>query len=196
MLKQIRKGALLSLVMAAMCLSVAPADTADAKDLVLKGDEKCTACHNEGTAPQLLGIGKTMHGTRADGRTPTCTSCHGESAAHADSKGKPDVVFGRKGASPANAQNDACLGCHQKESARHLWAGSVHDTRDVTCASCHNSHSGHDKALDKATQPDVCYACHASQRAKANKPSHHPVVEGPDELLRLPQRARLDRARC
>jgi DmsE family decaheme c-type cytochrome len=178
MLKQIRKGALLSLVMAAMCLSAAPAVAADAKDLVLKGDAKCTTCHDESSDAQLLRIGKTMHGTRADPRTPTCTSCHGESNAHADGKGKPDVIFGRKGASPAVAQNAPCLTCHQKGSTRHLWAGSTHDTRDVTCASCHNSHSGHDKVLDKVTQPDVCYACHAGQRIKANKPWHHPVIEG------------------
>jgi len=131
MLKQIRKGALLSLVMAAMCLSAAPAVAADAKDLVLKGDAKCTTCHDESSDAQLLRIGRTMHGTRADPRTPTCTSCHGESNAHADGKGKPDVIFGRKGASPAVAQNAPCLTCHQKGSTRHLWAGSTHDTRDV-----------------------------------------------------------------
>jgi hypothetical protein len=52
------------------------------KDLVLKGDAKCTACHDEADAPGLLAIGKTRHGTLADSRTPTCTSCHGASEAH------------------------------------------------------------------------------------------------------------------
>ncbi|MBK7473941.1 MAG: DmsE family decaheme c-type cytochrome [Betaproteobacteria bacterium] len=181
MFKKIRKGALLSLVMAALCLVAGSPAAADAKDLVLKGDAKCTACHDEADAPELLGIGRTKHGTRADGRTPTCTSCHGESKGHAESKGsqpKPDVIFGRKGPTPASAQNEACLGCHQKDSRRHLWAGSVHDARDVACASCHNIHSGVDKVRDKAAQPEVCYTCHAGQRVKANKPSHHPVVEG------------------
>ncbi len=181
MLKQIRKGALLSLLMAAMCLSATPAAAADAKDLVLKGDAKCTACHDDSSAPQLLGIGKTMHGTRADGRTPTCTSCHGDSKGHAEPAGaqaKPDVIYGRKAASPAAVQNESCLSCHQKDSKRHLWAGSIHDVRDVACASCHNIHRGTDKVLDKLTQPEVCYACHAGQRIKAGKPWHHPVIEG------------------
>ena len=178
MLRKIRKGALQSLVVAAMCLWVAPATVADAKDLVLKGDAKCTTCHDAGASPGLLGIGKTMHGTRADSRTPTCTSCHGDSNAHAEGKGKPDVVFGRNGASPAVAQNAPCLTCHQKDATRHLWAGSTHESRDVTCAACHNSHGGHDKSIDKLAQADVCYACHAGQRVKANKPWHHPVVEG------------------
>lgn len=37
------------------------------KDLVLKGDAKCTSCHDEADAPGLLAIGKTKHGTVADG---------------------------------------------------------------------------------------------------------------------------------
>jgi len=178
MLKQIRKAALLSLVTAAVCLSAAPAVAADAKDLVLNGDAKCTTCHDASGFPQLFGIGKTKHGTRADGRTPSCISCHGESNAHAGGNGKPDITYGRNGGSPASAQNGACLTCHQGDSARHLWAGSAHEAREVACASCHNVHSGHDKVLDKLSQPEVCYRCHAGQRIKANKPWHHPVVEG------------------
>jgi DmsE family decaheme c-type cytochrome len=178
MFKQIRKGVLLSLVMAATCLVAAPAGAADAKDLVLKGDAKCTVCHDTSGFPQLFGIGKTKHGTRADPRTPTCTSCHGDSTAHAGGSGKPDIIFGLKGASLAEAQNGACQSCHQKDPARHLWAGSVHEAREVACASCHNVHSGHDPVRDKLTQPETCYTCHAGQRIKANKPWHHPVVEG------------------
>ena len=58
MSKKIPKGALLSLVMAALCLVAGSAAAADAKDLVLKGDAKCTACHDEADAPELLGIGR------------------------------------------------------------------------------------------------------------------------------------------
>ena len=49
---------------------------------MLKSDTKCTACHDEADAPELLAIGKTRHGTAADARTPTCTKCHGESEAY------------------------------------------------------------------------------------------------------------------
>jgi DmsE family decaheme c-type cytochrome len=182
MFKQFRKDAVLSLMLAAMCLVAGPAPAADAQDLVLKGDAKCTTCHDESDSPELLGIGKTKHGTRADGRTPTCTSCHGESKGHLEAKGgtraKPDVLFSKKSATPASVQNDACLTCHEKDPGRHLWAGSPHDVRDVPCARCHNVHSGVDKVRDKAAQPEVCFTCHANQRVKANKPSHHPVLEG------------------
>jgi DmsE family decaheme c-type cytochrome len=39
-------------------------------------------------------------------------------------------------------------------------------------------HTGHDKVRDKATQAEVCYACHKEQRTQVNKPSHHPIPEG------------------
>lgn len=180
MFKQFRKVAQLSLLMAAMCLVAGPAAAADTKDLVLNGDAKCTACHDESDSPELLAIGRTKHGTHADGRTPTCTSCHGESKVHVDSSGKtkPDVIFGKKGPTPASAQNESCLTCHEKDPGRHLWAGSVHDVRNVACASCHSIHKEVDKVRDKTEQPEVCYTCHANQRVKANKPSHHPVIEG------------------
>ena len=177
MFKQIRKGVLLSLVMAATCLVAAPAGAADAKDLVLTGDAKCTVCHDASGFPQLFGIGKTKHGTRADGRTPTCTSCHGESTAHAGGSGKPDVIFGAKGASQANVQNGACLACHQKDSARHLWAGSVHEAREVACASCHNAHGSTGPMLMKRdTVSETCYTCHAEKRGPFVH-DHPPVTE-------------------
>jgi len=53
-----------------------------AQDLFLKGDAKCTSCHDEADSPGVLHLGKTKHGTRSDSRNPTCTSCHGESDRH------------------------------------------------------------------------------------------------------------------
>ena len=59
-----------------------------AKDLVLKGDAKCTTCHDEADEPKLLHIGKTKHGTVADGRAPSCTNCHGDSDLHTNNPAK------------------------------------------------------------------------------------------------------------
>lgn len=152
-------------------------------DLVLKGDAKCTVCHDESDSPGVLAIGKTKHGTQADGRTPTCTSCHGESEGHLGYKGSgkppaPDRVFGKKSKNTAAEKNTACLACHQNDSKRHLWAGSAHEMADVACTSCHEVHAAHDKVRDKRTQPEVCFACHKEQRSQFNKPSHHPALEG------------------
>ncbi|MCY7389890.1 MAG: hypothetical protein LH481_17845 [Burkholderiales bacterium] len=62
------------------------------KDLVLNGDARCTKCHDEGDAFPVLAIGKTPHGTKADKRTPSCVSCHGESDRHIN---KPEGVKDR-----------------------------------------------------------------------------------------------------
>ena len=154
-----------------------------AKDLILKGDAKCTACHDEADGPGVLAIGKTKHGTVADSRNPTCTSCHGDSADHLGYKGKdkppkPDRTFSKNSKTAPLAKNEACLTCHQKDSKRHLWAGSAHEANDVACSSCHSVHAQHDKVRDKRTQPEVCYTCHKEQRAQFNKQSHHPTPEG------------------
>ena len=154
-----------------------------AGDLVLRGDAKCTACHDEADSPQLLAISTTKHGVNADERTPTCTSCHGDSASHINHKGsekppKPDRTFGKNTETPTAERNAACLSCHEKDSKRHLWTGSKHETNDVACSSCHKVHTSHDKVRDKRTQAEVCYTCHKEQRAQENRISHHPIGEG------------------
>lgn len=153
-----------------------------AADLVLNGDAQCTQCHDAETNADLLAIGQTKHGVRADNRTPSCTSCHGESEQHLAKKGKvaPDAVF-KKGAfavSDAKVQNDSCMSCHTKDANRTHWEGGAHQTAGVACASCHQVHAAQDKVLDKRTQSESCFSCHKAQRAQVNKPSHHPVLEG------------------
>lgn len=162
------------------------------KDLVLKGDAKCTGCHDESDDagpnmidlhPSVLSIGKTKHGTRADGRTPTCADCHGESEKHVKHRGsgtppKTDREFTKRASTPAAERNQACLTCHEKDPKRHLWTGSVHETRDVACTSCHQVHAAKDKVLNKVTQTEVCVACHKQQRTELSKPSRHPILEG------------------
>ncbi len=157
---------------------------ASVKDIVLNGDAKCTKCHDEGDAFPVLAIGKTRHGTKADSRTPSCVSCHGESDRHVNKpegvkdRPKPDVLFSGKSKSEASAQSGTCLSCHTKDAQRSHWAGSTHDSRDVSCTACHQVHVSHDKVRDKRTQPEVCFACHKKQRAEVSRPSHHPVLEG------------------
>ena len=154
------------------------------KDIVLRGDAKCTRCHAEEEEYPVLAIGKTRHGVRADARTPSCTSCHGESETHANKpenqkeRPRPDVVFRGRQVSAPETQNGACLSCHQKDAKRSHWEGSQHASNDVSCTGCHQVHTSHDKVRDKATQPEVCFACHKEQRTQVMKPSHHPIPEG------------------
>ncbi len=151
------------------------------KDLVLKDDAQCTRCHDAEDSPQLLAIGKTKHGTLADGRTPTCTSCHGRSEAHLKPAGgkrpPPDRTFGKASKTPMEERSAACLTCHQGTTRIH-WQLSAHAGNEVACTSCHQVHTQHDPVRDKRTQPEVCFTCHKEQRAQLRRPSRHPILEG------------------
>lgn len=162
--------------------SISLAQAATNKDLFLKEDARCTECHDEADAPELLAIGKTRHGMTGDSRTPTCTSCHGKSDKHVDYKGKDkppstEINYGKNTKVSAAARSESCLTCHSGGKNMH-WDGGSHAANDVTCASCHTVHKQKDKVRDKTQQAEVCYACHKQQRADANKLSHHPMNEG------------------
>lgn len=167
-----------------IALSAGSAYAADGKDLVLNGDAKCTKCHDENDNAPVLAIAKTKHGVRADGRTPSCTSCHGDSPTHVNKpdgvkdRPSPDRTFTKNSKTPVAQRNESCLSCHSKDSKRHQWAGSVHEMNDVACTSCHQVHAAHDKVREKATQPEVCFACHKTQRAETHKISTHPLAAG------------------
>jgi len=181
------------------------ADKVENKDLALKGDAVCTRCHDESEAYPVLAIGKTRHGTVADGRTPTCTSCHGDSKSHVENlkkegqsgRPKPDRTFtgqlltapsadvveryfgqaGKRTTTPVAERNAACIGCHQGGKRIH-WQGSAHDANEVACTSCHQVHTQHDKVRDKLTQSEVCFTCHKEQRVQVSRMSRHPIKEG------------------
>jgi DmsE family decaheme c-type cytochrome len=170
-------------VLAAALLAGEAAAQQQRTDMVLKGDAVCTRCHNEGDEYPVLAIGKTKHGTIADGRTPSCTSCHGLSDRHvnrppdAKERPKPDVTFGKASTTPMEQRSQTCLTCHQGGKRIH-WQMSAHASRDVACSSCHQVHAQHDKARDKQEQTEVCFACHKDVRAQIQRPSRHPIREG------------------
>jgi DmsE family decaheme c-type cytochrome len=151
----------------------------------LKKDAVCTKCHDESENAPILSIYQTKHGVRADLRTPNCQSCHGESDRHIKGdpnvKGRapPDVVF-KKGVfkpSSAEAQSGACLACHTT-AKRAMWEGSQHASRNLSCPTCHTVHQRNDRVLTKATQPEVCFACHKTERAQTHRISTHPIDVG------------------
>jgi DmsE family decaheme c-type cytochrome len=166
-------------IVAPVAGKVADKTAADALDK----DSVCTRCHDQSESKPVLSIAQTAHGNKADSRTPSCQSCHGESEKHLSSKSvAPDVIFGSKKGSfspnESKVQNTACLTCHDKDQNRTHWQGGAHQAADVSCSSCHVSHSAHDKVRDKQTQPEVCFTCHKDQRAQIKKFSHHPIGEG------------------
>ena len=146
-------------------------------------DAVCTRCHDENDNKPILAIYQTRHGVKGDPRTPACQSCHGVSDDHVKNprgvspRPQPDVVFGAKHASAPGDQDGACLACH-KTGLRMHWSGSEHESRDITCSNCHEVHAPRDAVLAKVTQPEVCFACHKTQRAQIHRISTHPILAG------------------
>ena len=149
-----------------------------------QGARVCLKCHDE---PPVTLIFHTPHAQMADPRTPfadrECQTCHGDSKAHlvkppeGEKRAPPDVVFGYRSPTPAEQQDEVCMGCHAGGLRMH-WTLGAHASNDVPCASCHKPHSLKDKVLVKASQPEICFDCHAEQRAQSMKRSHHPIREG------------------
>jgi DmsE family decaheme c-type cytochrome len=160
--------------------AVRPADAVDR-------DAVCTRCHDETETKPLLSIYQTPHGNKADARTPSCQSCHGESEAHLKGdpsqrgRAAPDIVFGAKSKSypqtPAETQDGQCLTCHQSGLRTH-WSGSQHQSQGVPCSSCHTSHVPKDPVLERSSQPEVCFTCHKTQRSEIHLFSTHPILAG------------------
>jgi DmsE family decaheme c-type cytochrome len=144
------------------------------------GPEVCANCH----ADYVATFNASKHGTKADARTPVnrgaCSFCHGDGTEHVKAGGGRGVGGIRNLGSrklPAEEKNRVCLTCHQGGKRIH-WQMSEHAARDVSCVSCHDVHTQHDKVRDKATQTEVCFTCHKDIRAQINRPSRHPIREG------------------
>jgi DmsE family decaheme c-type cytochrome len=172
----------IGLVAAGTCAAADPPSKQQVEQALAK-DAVCTRCHDENDNKAILSYYQTKHGVKADARTPGCQSCHGASEDHVRNPGgsrprpSPEVVFGAKSKTPVDTKNEPCLTCH-KAGARTHWAGSAHQFRDVACADCHETHAPRDAVLVKATQPDVCFACHKTQKAQIHLISTHPIAVG------------------
>ncbi len=175
---------LIGLTLAAMISASGAAETAQDAAYADGGAQECMKCHDEPPVTLILG---TPHAQKADARTPfashQCETCHGASPEHlvkpaeGEARAPTKVSFGVRSKTPAAEQNEVCLGCHEGD-ARMNWTASQHESADSPCGSCHNIHSQKDKVLVKASQPEVCYSCHAEQRAQSFRRSRHPIREG------------------
>ena len=134
----------------------------------------CQTCHEKAVSPSF------MH-TRHAGLEQSCASCHPNVAEHwkAQSAGESNGPVPTLKTLSARQVNDMCLACHEKAN-QQSWMGGAHDRRKVACTDCHSVHAfKSEKAqLKTARDPDTCYTCHKSERAKMMRTSHHPVREG------------------
>lgn len=160
------------------------AEATDAEGYALKGADTCLKCHDKPPATIMLGTAHAVHG---DSRTPfaahACESCHGASSEHlkkppeGQPRAAPAIVHTKSSRNTPQERIAVCLNCHQG-GKRMNWKGSQHFAADMVCTDCHSLHNVRDRVLTKATQPEVCFKCHAEQRAQTLRPSHHPIREG------------------
>lgn len=127
----------------------------------------CNGCHKLGNDSPVHAMMNSVHGAAKPG-TPMseqgCAQCHGDSKPHIQSptQRKPDVSFGPHWSDSAQAQNQVCLSCHEKNAAKH-WADSVHGQENLSCITCHTLHTTATK-LTPAMQVETCTQCHKVQK--------------------------------
>ncbi len=161
----------------------APAAPAGSPEYI--GAETCLSCHEK-----QAGFKDSIHAhafPQAKGIPfeKSCETCHGPGSLHAAAAGdksNPGYATIRSLKSlPSRELNQLCLGCHQGGS-RFQWEGSAHDSRDVSCLSCHSVHhaqsQGEKKLLTKTTEMETCFQCHQMRRAELMRSSHMPMREG------------------
>ena len=77
--------------------------------------------------------------------------------------------------SPRDA-SETCLSCHNRSS--HVdFAGGKHDSRNVSCVTCHSVHAPKSEKAQLKTETisETCVQCHRQEVNKVHKSSHMPV---------------------
>jgi len=137
----------------------------------LVGMETCASCHEDAVKAFKL----TAH---AKGEQ-SCETCHGPGKAHVDAEGDKTKIRNPKSLAAADS-SAICQECHNKAGQKH-WTGSTHDSRGVSCTTCHNPHpkGAPVKALlAKPSQLALCTGCHLQKKGQLMRSSHMPLREG------------------
>jgi DmsE family decaheme c-type cytochrome len=167
----------------ALALCIAPRMASAQQQAGYAGSAACVDCHKQSVqqfASTPMGKLITDNG-RAEQGKKGCESCHGPSKKHAESGGDelPPISFSRKSKTPIAERNATCLSCHEK-TARTLWKGSTHESRNVACTDCHTvMHAVSERgSLKQQTVVETCGNCHAQKKAQLTRFTHMPLGEG------------------
>jgi predicted CXXCH cytochrome family protein len=166
----LRLPAALAFVLCVAGLLIA-ANTPPPQAQALKDAETCGACHEA----VVKAFPQKPHAAVSPA---SCTSCHIGSETHLE-KGGGATILAFKASDPAPKKTQPCLTCHE-EASQASFLGGMHARRGVDCTSCHSVHDAHsqDDMLKTATESATCFSCHKAYRAKSQRSSHHPILEG------------------
>ena len=165
-------------------LMLLPPSRARAQQQGYAGSEACAECHKK----EVAQFGATVMGKILMERPRTaheklgCEACHGPAKQHIESGGDEPgqlVYFSRKSKTPVADRNARCLQCHEK-TARLLWKGSQHESRNVACTDCHSvMHPVTERGnLAKPTVIATCGNCHKQKVTQLSRFSHMPITDG------------------
>jgi DmsE family decaheme c-type cytochrome len=143
------------------------------------GDDTCMACHES----EAKSLRSTLHGKAQNIRTPSaranqaCETCHGPGKEHSETGDKTKIrVF--TVIAPRDA-SEVCVGCHNRATHAN-WKGSMHDSRNLSCVTCHSVHNPKSEhaQLKTASVIETCVTCHKTEVAKLQRFGHMPLREG------------------
>jgi DmsE family decaheme c-type cytochrome len=140
------------------------------------GAETCKTCHEE----IYNSWEKTAHWKTTLNKEPShqgCEGCHGLGADHVAGGGDKTKIFTCVGAKPEVIAK-RCLACHESNPEQREFMRSTHLENGTTCTSCHSVHHSKLEYLLVKKQTQLCFSCHAEQKADFQKPFHHRVEEG------------------
>lgn len=169
----------------ALLLAAHPSATEESEEPEYTGQAVCWDCHEDVREE----YSHTIHFKvldEAHAHDPLmargCEACHGPGGAHVESGGAElggMVTFRAETPASIARENDVCLTCHARGQRVH-WSGSVHESRDLACTTCHTilEKKSDRHQLAAKTQTEVCTSCHLVQRGQLNRNHHHPIREG------------------
>ncbi len=155
-------------------VSVAAAGPAATQQSGYVGEDTCLTCHED----HKKGYQGSPHARAKNPRTPSanhgCESCHGPGQAHVDGGGDKTKIKNPTTLTPREA-SETCLSCHNR-SGHNDWAGGKHDSRNISCLTCHSIHAPKgEKQLKAEGVQETCVQCHRTQVNKVQRSSHMPV---------------------
>src|SRR5215831_4045087 len=137
------------------------------------GNEVCKTCHDD----IWQDFYKNPHfKSIASGKEPPdrtgCEGCHGPAQKHIESGGGKTTIPRAFSLMKPEQVLNTCLTCHALDFTKANIRRSEHTVNDVTCTNCHSiHHSPTPKYLLAKKQTDLCYTCHAVQKAQFDMPS-------------------------
>jgi DmsE family decaheme c-type cytochrome len=149
------------------------------------GASTCLQCHDTKAAFKDNIHAKAWPKAKGIDFEHSCETCHGAGSLHVGAggdKNNPDfyTIKNPKKISSKDLST-MCMQCHEGGTHKY-WEGSQHDSRNVSCVSCHSMHDSKSEngkfLLTKPTEMETCFQCHNTKKAQIMRSSHMPLSEG------------------